>query len=85
MRATGPASSENWRLPVESSQTISRPVAISSGDILDLLFAVIKDRQLTLPENSYTRSYFGRVLTGSRRKRRRSGRGSDRRGEPQAG
>ena len=28
------------------------------GDILDLLFAVIRDRQRTLPENSYTAQLF---------------------------
>jgi phosphoribosyl-ATP pyrophosphohydrolase/phosphoribosyl-AMP cyclohydrolase len=35
-----------------------RPAAPPSGDILDLLFALIRDRQRTLPENSYTSHLF---------------------------
>jgi phosphoribosyl-ATP pyrophosphohydrolase/phosphoribosyl-AMP cyclohydrolase len=41
-------------------QPAGRPLAgaVPAGDILDLLFAVIRDRQRTLPENSYTAHLF---------------------------
>jgi phosphoribosyl-ATP pyrophosphohydrolase/phosphoribosyl-AMP cyclohydrolase len=43
----------------EESSTAGQPANLTSAaDMLDLLFAVIRDRQQTLPENSYTAHLF---------------------------
>ncbi len=54
------AGQETTEEPLAAGQPTGRPLAgaAPAGDILDLLFAVIRDRQRTLPENSYTAHLF---------------------------